>query len=74
MLKQSLKKEFEIEGFEVEMDRGYGVEAVSDALYLVFDDHGELESATLYGMHFIKEEEFEMDYDISTAQALELIK
>lgn len=59
--------------YEINMERGYGIESTSDTLCLEFDETGQLESATLYGIHFITELEFELDYDISQVEAKKLV-
>ena len=47
------------------MDRGYGVEGTSDTLYVRLNDQNEIEESTLLGMHFAREDEFELEYNIT---------
>lgn len=66
-------REFYID-YEASMDRGYGEEASSDMIYLSFNENSELEEATLFGMHYITELEFELEANITTEEAKEIVE
>lgn len=59
--------------YETDMDRGYGVEGVSDTISLQFEQ-GELVSITAHGMHYISEREFEIDIELEDKEVLRLLQ
>ena len=59
--------------YEVEMDNGYGVEGTSDTLSVLFNADGEIIEAILMGMHDMQETEFELDFDGTDAEILEIL-
>ena len=63
-----------ISPYEKDIDNGYGVESTSSELYVRIDNFGFVAQTTLYGIHFVTEDEIEQDICMDDMTVFKLIE